>query len=203
VKLIVGLGNPGILYTNSRHNIGFSAVKLLAKQALAALKKDKQTFSLSAKFKIDNDHGILALPLTFMNLSGVAVSALVKKYKIDSSDLLIVCDDLDLEFGRIRLRPWGSSAGHRGVRSIIDILGTDEFGRLRVGIGRPGDNKEASGYVLSQFNRKEKNKLGDILMAACDCCRMWVSEGMDKTMNTFNRSLPAGRQGAAKESRDE
>lgn len=187
MKLIVGLGNPGLFYSNSRHNIGFSVVKLLARLEKIALKKDKQAPALSAKFKAGSEYVILALPLTFMNLSGAAVRALIKKHKIDLGDLLVVCDDLDLEFGRLKIRPQGSSAGHRGIESVINSLGSDKFARLRIGIGRPQGSKEASKYVLSRFNRKESKQLESILNNACDCCTMWISQGMDKSMNTFNK----------------
>lgn len=187
MKLIVGLGNPGILYANSRHNIGFSVVKLLARLENIALKKDKQAPALSAKFRVGSEQIILALPLTFMNLSGAAVSALIKKHKIDLGDLLVVCDDLDLEFGRLKIRPQGSSAGHRGIGSIINFLGSDKFARLRIGIGRPQGSKEASDYVLSRFNRRESMQVKSILSNACDCCTMWISQGIDKSMNTFNK----------------
>jgi len=187
VKLIVGLGNPGILYLNSRHNIGFSIVKLLAHSAKAALKKDKQAPALSGKTRIESECVTLAMPLTFMNLSGVAVSALVKKYKIDLNDLLVVCDDLDLEFGRLKIKPCGSSAGHRGIDSIINSLDSKDFARLRIGIGRPRESRGTRDYVLSKFNRKESAQLKGILSVACDCCRTWISQGTDKSMNTFNK----------------
>lgn len=187
MKLIVGLGNPGLIYSNSRHNIGFSVVKSLAKLGKVALKRDKGTFSLSAKARLGAHHVILAIPLTFMNLSGLGVSVLAKKYKIDFADLLVVSDDLDLEFGRMKIRPSGSSAGHRGMQSIIDTLGSRGFCRLRIGIGRPDGNKEARDYVLSQFNRKEKAQLKEILDSASDCCQVWASEGITEAMNMFNR----------------
>ena len=188
MKLIVGLGNPGLIYSNCRHNIGFLAVKSLAKLSKAALKKDKGTFSLSAKVKLGVHSAILALPLTFMNLSGLSVSALLKKYKIDLADLLVVSDDLDLEFSRIKIRASGSSGGHRGIQSVIDALGTEAFCRLRIGIGRPACKSiEARDYVLSYFNRREKTRLKEILSLTSECCLMWASEGIHKAMNTFNR----------------
>ncbi|MFA5410367.1 MAG: aminoacyl-tRNA hydrolase [Candidatus Omnitrophota bacterium] len=122
MKLIVGLGNPGQAYQGSRHNLGFSVIKSLAQSYRIILKKDSAAFSLSAKARVDSDKLILAMPLTFMNLSGIAVSALLKKYKLDLSSLLVVCDDLDLEFGRLKIRAKGSSGGQRGLQSIIDAL---------------------------------------------------------------------------------
>lgn len=191
MKLIVGLGNPGILYANSRHNIGFQVVKYLARIKASALKKEKGIRALSAKVRFKGVDTVLALPLTFMNLSGEAVELLLKKYKADSGDLLAVCDDLDLEFGRLRLRSKGSSAGHRGIQSIIEHLGGNGFSRLRVGIGRPKGSAEAAGYVLSHFNKKEKMELAAVIKNAADCAVSWASEGLEKSMNIFNRGINA------------
>ncbi len=187
MKLIVGLGNPGILYASSRHNIGFQAVKYLAKARKTALKKEKGISVLSAKAKIEGSDAVLALPLTFMNLSGEAVRPLLKKYRVGLGDLLVICDDLDLEFGRIKIRSGGSSAGHRGVKSIIELLGSDEFSRLRIGIGRPGGHTAAADYVLSRFNKREKSELSAIIKLAVECCQVWVREGAEKSMNIFNK----------------
>lgn len=197
MKLIVGLGNPGRIYRESRHNIGFSVIKALSRIYKIPLKKDN-TFSLSGKGKLEGESLVLALPLTFMNLSGIAVSALVKKYKIDLprlareerglENLLVVCDDLDLGFGVIKIRPSGSSGGHQGLGSIIDSLGSQGFSRLRVGIGRPlSAQTDAASFVLSPFAKKEKEKIKELIENACDCCRVWVREGITESMNIFNR----------------
>lgn len=205
MKLIVGLGNPGEAYAGSRHNIGFSVVKALARKYKVSLKKDFGISSLSAKVKISRQTVTLALPLTFMNLSGIAVSRLIKKNKTDLKDLLIVCDDLDLEFGRLKLRPSGSSAGHKGAQSIIDSLKSNEFSRLRIGIGRPPHqlynkykeeanwcggrphkNTETADYVLSAFYEKEKEQLRETIEKALDCLESWAGKGVTETMNIFN-----------------
>ena len=187
MKLIVGLGNPGLTYSGSRHNVGFEVVRELAKTEKIALRKEKGIRALLGKGKIGNSHLVLALPLTFMNLSGEAAKLIIKRYKIALTDLLVVCDDLDLEFGRIKICPEGSSAGHRGIQSISDLLGSTEFNRLRIGIGRPKENSSASDFVLSHFNRKEKKDLPDIIDKSAQCLVSWVEEGIDKTMNIFNR----------------
>lgn len=186
MKLIVGLGNPGRLYIDSRHNIGFLLIRALAKSWNVNLKKDRQLPSLIGKARFKGRYVLLAMPLTFMNLSGVAVAELVNKYDIDIEDLLVVCDDLDLELGRIRLKPRGSSGGHRGLRSIIDTLETDGFCRLRIGIGRAPLKSQTSDYVLSSFNKQEKAKIKDIIENAASCCQAWLTEGLDKCMNAFN-----------------
>lgn len=206
MKLIVGLGNPGLLYANSRHNIGFSVIRALGKFYKAALKKDSATFSLSAKIKIKNQAVLLAMPLTFMNLSGLAVVTLLRKYRIDPNNLLVVCDDLDLELGRIKIRPAGSCGGHRGLESIIDSLGSEKLSRLRIGIGRPphqlvsknvgkvnwsrgrpAAHMDAVRYVLSPFSKREKDAVKEAVNKAVSCCQMWVSEGLAGSMNTFNQ----------------
>ncbi len=205
MKLIVGLGNPGFIYRHSRHNIGFLVIKTLAKLHKIPLKKDRQTFSITGKGKIDGGDLILAMPVTFMNLSGVAVVNLLKKYRIDLprpfgrtgnesispkgrglDKLLVICDDIDLEFGRLKIKPSGSSGGHRGLKSIIDSTRTCKFSRLRIGIGRPLKSIKAAEYVLSAFNRKEKTQLREILEVASNCCWSWVRKGITETMNIFN-----------------
>lgn len=186
MKLIVGLGNPGYIYAGSRHNLGFSTVKALAKRYKASLKRDSSAAALSGRCKIEGENVILALPLSFMNLSGPVVKALIKRYAVDLKELLVVLDDLDLEFGRIRLRQSGSSGGHKGLGSIIASLGRSEFARLRVGIGRP-QGSAACDYVLSRFNKKEKAQLNETMEIACDCCRVWVAFGTTEAMNVFNK----------------
>ncbi len=187
MKLIVGLGNPGRLYIDSRHNIGFRVLRGLAGACKVALKRDSNTFSLSAQGRIEGQNVILALPLTFMNLSGVAVKALLRKYKLDLDNLLVVCDDLDLEFGRLKIRGSGSSGGQGGLKSIIGTLRSREFCRLRLGIGKPPKNVDAAGYVLLPFLKKENKELGDLIERTTDCCRFWVSHGIAKSMSRFNK----------------
>jgi len=188
MKLIVGLGNPGRNYIDSRHNIGFLIIKYLAKACGIAFKKDSNTFSLSGKERIGGQTVMLAMPVTFMNLSGVAVLALLKKYKVDLESLLVVCDDLDLKFGRIKIRASGSSGGHRGLQSIIDSIESQDFCRLRIGIGRP-QNKyvDPAEYVLSAFTKKEKEKARELIKIAGDCCRVWIKKGIIESMDIFNR----------------
>jgi PTH1 family peptidyl-tRNA hydrolase len=186
IKLIVGLGNPGLIYAASRHNIGFRVVKYLARSLKIGFKADRQVFALVAKGKLSGQEIVLALPQTYMNLSGRAVSALLKKFKLNQDSLLVVCDDLDLELGRLKIRPQGASGGQRGLESIIQGLGSQEFSRLRIGIGRPAKPQDAAEYVLSGFSRQEKEAVRQIEEDAADCCQSWVENGITQTMNIFN-----------------
>jgi PTH1 family peptidyl-tRNA hydrolase len=187
MKLIVGLGNPGKDYSDSRHNIGFLTIKFLARRYKIAFERESGTSSLVGRGRIDGQRVILAMPLTYMNLSGSCVERLLKKHKISLGNLLVISDDLDLELGRLKIRPCGSSGGHRGLQSIICSLGVSDFCRLRVGIGRPGKNTDAADYVLSVFTSKEKNQLKEIILRASDCCALWAKRGIVENMNTFNR----------------
>lgn len=193
-KLIVGLGNPGFIYTGSRHNIGFTVVKLLAGSLKISFKRDSSVMAQVGRGKIGQQELILALPQTFMNLSGRSVGALCKKFKVTAPDLLVVCDDLDLDPGRIRIRSNGSSGGQRGLNSIIEHLGAQDFGRLRVGIGRPKKSTDAAKYVLSGFLNSEKALMQEAKVKAADCCLSWVEKGIAETMNLFNVSSALDKQ---------
>ncbi|MDD5045178.1 MAG: aminoacyl-tRNA hydrolase [Candidatus Omnitrophica bacterium] len=186
MKLIVGLGNPGSAYVNTRHNIGSSVVLSLSKEHRIALKRDRISSCFAGRGLIENKETVLAIPLTYMNLSGKAVSSLIKKYKIKPQDILIIADDLDLEFGRIKVKPRGSSAGHRGIASVIESLGSDEFCRLRLGIGRPSAKEDAADFVLSKFNRSEAKLMDEFISQAMDSSRMWLADGITKCMEKYN-----------------
>ena len=187
MKLIVGLGNPGRLYSNSRHNIGFMAVRALASRNKVTLKKGLFGSSLTARFHLGKDTVILAQPLTFMNLSGSGIKPLLKKYKVSPDNLLIICDDIDLDFGVLRLRPEGSSGGHNGLESIIRTIATKEFCRLRIGVGRPNEKLDAADYVLAPFKRNELNEIESIIERAVSCAESWIAQGTSETMNTYNK----------------
>ena len=186
MKLIVGLGNPGLIYAGSRHNIGFTVVKSLARSLKVVLKRDDSVSALVGKTNCGQHNLVLALPQSFMNLSGIAVKALLKKFKAIPQELLVVCDDLDMELGRTKIRPHGSSGGQRGLDSVIEQLGTQEFNRLRFGIGRPKNPQDAAEYVLAGFLRKEKAIVEEAKEVAVDCCLSWVENGIIKTMDSFN-----------------
>ena len=186
MKLIVGLGNPGLVYAGSRHNIGFTVLKSLASSLKVSFKRDNTVLSLVGASKLGREDLILALPQSFMNLSGVAVKSLLKKFKAKPEDLLVVCDDLDLDLGRMRIRQNGSSGGQRGLASIIEHLGTSDFNRLRIGIGRPKSSVDAAEYVLASFLNKEKIIVQEVKVDALNCCLSWAKNGIVETMNMFN-----------------
>jgi len=186
--LIVGLGNPGKEFALNRHNIGFMVLNQFASQQSQTFNRlEHQAFIL--KVKIADANVILAKPQTYMNLSGKSVAALLRYYKIPLSNLLVVYDDIDLPFGTLRLRPNGSSGGHKGMQSIIERLGTQEFARLRIGIGRPTGKKEAANYVLEDFTPQEREHLPIIIDHAIHALLDTIQYGIDEAMNRHNAPL--------------
>jgi len=194
LKLVVGLGNPGPAYAHNRHNVGFCLVEALAREHGLTFAR-RQFRALVAGGTIARQAVLLAKPLTFMNLSGTAVGSLMRFYKLAPADLLVAYDDLDLPAGRVRLRPGGGSGGHKGMASIVERLGTEEFGRLRIGIGRPpfGD---AVDYVLQDFSRDEAGEIERAIERACQATLVWLQEGIEAAMNRFNRAAEAEGQPA-------
>ncbi len=187
--LIVGLGNPGGDYARTRHNAGFLVLEELARRASLGWSLEKRFDSRLSKLESDGQKVLLAQPQTFMNLSGEAVSALVIFYRVPLNRLLVVTDDADLPLGGIRLRPQGSSGGHHGLESIEQHLGSREFARLRVGIGRKDGRREIAVHVLGKFSPEEAPLLEKVLQRAADQSACWVAEGIDKAMNKFNGVL--------------
>ena len=184
--VIVGLGNPGPLYKDTRHNIGFMVLDLWQKKFDLKYTRDvgpsQIAFGNILKQKV-----ILVRPLTFMNLSGRAVRRIIEKYRISGySNLLVISDDLNLPFGSIRLRGYGSSGGQKGLQSLISELGTSEFPRLRIGIG--AGYADAVKYVLSPFSKREKKDLKLILDMAVEAVEMFITAGLEKTMSQFNKN---------------
>ena len=180
-KLVVGLGNPGRRYEETRHNVGFEVVDRLAAGASYARKFE----GLLAEAEIDFRRTLLLKPETFMNLSGRSVRQAVQFYKVELPDLLIVCDDLSLPLGKLRLKPGGSDGGQKGLRDIAAHLGTQEFSRLRLGIGERGP-LEASDFVLSRFKPAERPLIDEALIAATQAVAVWLSQGIGPAMNRFN-----------------
>jgi PTH1 family peptidyl-tRNA hydrolase len=183
--LIVGLGNPGREYKETRHNAGFMVVDRLC-QRWGVKPNRLQSKALVATALVGEEKVVLAKPQTFMNLSGQSVGGLVHFYKVELANLLVVHDDLDLPLGTLRLRPGGGSAGQKGLISIIQQLGTQEFPRLRVGIGRPPGRMEAADYVLQAYSSAERETLQFVLGKAEEIIETHLKLGIDKTMNQFN-----------------
>lgn len=183
--LIVGLGNPGREYRENRHNIGFMLIDRLAVKLNARFSR-LQSKALVANAMNNERKIILAKPQTFMNLSGQSVQGLVRFYKLPLTNLLVAHDDLDLPPGTIRIRPGGGSPGQLGVTSIIERLGTQEFPRLRLGIGRPPGRMEAPDYVLRDFSDGEMVVISETLNRAADAALTFVTEGLDAAMNKYN-----------------
>jgi len=176
LKVIVGLGNPGRKYQYNRHNIGQRVVKQLASNSGSKFKRSLFFSSQIAEGKIEGYSVVLALPVTFMNLSGKTVARIVKRKRINLSDILIVCDDIDLDFGKIRIRDKGSDGGHRGLRSIIALLGSRDFSRCKIGIGRPASRESVKDYVLSDFAKTQDREIADIVNNAVETCVKWLRE---------------------------
>jgi PTH1 family peptidyl-tRNA hydrolase len=186
MKLVVGLGNPGRQYAGTRHNVGFDAVDLLAgRHALSWEAAPRGIDALSTRWNLAGT--LVAKPLTFMNRSGEAIVGLLQFYKIEVPDLLVIVDEIQLEAGRIRLRPAGSAGGHNGLKSIIQSLGTDAFPRLRIGIGRGDARRDLADHVLSRVEPAERPVIEEAIGRAVDAAELFVAEGIMPAMNRFNR----------------
>jgi peptidyl-tRNA hydrolase, PTH1 family len=201
VKLIVGLGNPGPEYRDTRHNVGFRVVDEIARRhqlAWAMAPSQVPDAFVAKRYPAPGGAAsanaaalLLAKPLTFMNLSGRAVRGLADYYRIAPSDLLVVFDEVDLPFGKIRVRAAGSGGTHNGVKSIVGSLGTTEFPRIRVGIGRGDKRRDLADHVLSKFEPAEWDQLESVIARAADAAEMFAADGILKVMNTYNPD-PAG-----------
>jgi len=187
--LVVGLGNPGREYARTRHNVGEEVVAVLARRVGDALKLGRDK-AMVTETRFGDKRVVLAFPTTYMNLSGEAVRAAMNFYRIAPQRVMVIVDDADLLFGEIRLRARGSSGGHHGLDSIAGHLGTTEFARLKIGIGRRREGRrEISGYVLSPFDAGEKVLLEKVLKRAADQTECWLAEGVDRAMNKFNGAV--------------
>ncbi|MBC8160649.1 MAG: aminoacyl-tRNA hydrolase [Roseiflexaceae bacterium] len=184
--LIVGLGNPGEEYTRTRHNIGFRAIDTLGDRYGLRF-DDKRGKARIAEGSIAGQRVALAKPFTFMNLSGQAVTSLTQWYKIDpATQLLVVYDDLDLPWAALRLRERGSAGTHNGMKSIVQLLGSQQFPRLRIGIDRTPPGWQTANYVLSRFSREQEEEMPQLLGAAADAIELIIREGFTAAMNRFN-----------------
>lgn len=186
--LIIGLGNPGREYKDTRHNFGFMLIDLLAERIGArGMKVQSKAIVISATY--EEHRLILAKPQTYMNLSGQSVQGLLHFYKIPHNNLLIAHDDLDLPYGTIRIRPTGGPGGQRGMANTIELLGTKDFPRLRLGIGRPPGRMDAKDYVLQNFSKDELKLLPELLSRASDAALEFVRNGLNAAMNKFNGDI--------------
>lgn len=186
--LVVGLGNPGREYRDTRHNIGFMVIDQLCKELGVSMSR-VQSKALVAVGMLEGQKIVMAKPQTYMNLSGQSVGGLVRFYKTPREQIIVAHDDLDLPLGTIRLRPGGGSAGQKGMQSIIQQLGTQNFARLRLGIGRPPGQMDPAAYVLQPFSRAEHELLAMVLTRAAAAVRTFVCQGLDAAMNLHNGSL--------------
>mgnify|MGYP005846950883 CR=1 FL=1 len=186
--LIVGLGNPGREYANTRHNIGFRCVDALAAQHGLAFDDKKKTKAKIALGNIQGRRVLLAKPQTYMNLSGSAVQGLAAFYRIAPAQIMIIFDDLDLPAGTLRIRPKGGAGGHKGVTDIIRRLGTQDFPRIRVGIGRPDGQMDPASYVLRPFDGQDEEEMARTVERVLLAVEIWLTDGIDQAMNRCNGS---------------
>ncbi len=185
MKLVVGLGNPGRRYEGTRHNVGYEILAQLARQYGTSAVRSRFHGEV-VEAELGGQKSLLLSPTTFMNLSGVSVQEAVNFYKLPSEDLLVLCDDLNLPVGRLRLRARGSAGGQKGLDDIIGRLGTEEFARLRVGIGSAPEGRDWAGYVLSKFTPEELPVIQQAMGLAADAVVAWAREGIEICMNQYN-----------------
>ncbi len=188
MKLIVGLGNPGPEYKKTRHNVGFMVIQALASQCRIAFAEKHEAFLLGSG-RVDCETILIAMPRTFMNQSGTAVRRILEKTGIDPSHLIVVHDDIDHALGRIQIKTRGGHGGHKGILSILSALQTDQFYRLRIGVGRPPRGLDAAEYVLRPFDSKEHSLLACVIRQSVEVLRCVVVDGIQKAMDRYNRKV--------------
>ena len=186
MKLIVGLGNPGSEYRETRHNVGFMVADALVNRWRVADQWREKFDALVIKTMVGEESVILAKPVTFMNLSGQAVSGLAGFYKIEPADVFIVTDDVALPLGRLRARREGGAGGHNGLKSIIQSLATQAFPRMRVGVGRGDGRRDLADHVLGRFETDERDTVSAAVLRAADATETFLSDGIERVMNAFN-----------------
>lgn len=189
VKLIVGLGNPGSEYRGTRHNVGFEVVDELARRWSLVFQSGPADAVLARSHGIEGGPSsvLLVKPMTYMNRSGIAVGAVQRYYRVDVSELLVVSEDVNLSLGRLRARHQGSAGGHNGLWSVIDELGTEQFARIRIGVGRGDPRRGLVGHVLSRFVAEERSAMDKAVSRAADAVALFAESGIEPVMNQFNR----------------
>lgn len=185
MKLIVGLGNPGRQYEDTRHNVGFKVIDELSARLTITLDKTKFN-GLFGMGNVGGEKVLLLKPLTYMNLSGESIRPLMDYYDIDIEDMIVVYDELDLPVGKIRIRTKGSAGGHNGMKSIIAHLGTQNFNRIRIGVDRPKSGMSITNYVLGQFSDEEKASVEDTIKKSASACERWIETPILQVMNEYN-----------------
>ena len=190
VKIVVGLGNPGAKYEGTPHNVGFEAVEQLAERCGCQFKHSLRFKAQIAKTTIGADQALLVKPQTFMNLSGEAVGALLRFYKASTADLIVLFDDVDLDVGRIRIRPGGGSGGHKGLTSVIQHVGTGDFVRVRMGVGRGVGAGDVVSHVLRKIASAHRERVDSMIERAVDAVYKILESGVDAAMNRFNSMEP-------------
>lgn len=186
MKAVIGLGNPGKTYEATRHNIGFQIVEQLGRDLGISL--NEEDFKVCfGRGTLDHESVLLAKPLTYMNLSGQAIQLLTTKFNLAPSDLIVVHDDIDLELGRIRIKKKGGDGGHKGIRSIRESLGTDEFLRIKIGIGRPRSSLDVADHVLSSFSFQEQEQLKNVFSKVIGAVKLLVLGEVEQAMNKYNK----------------
>jgi PTH1 family peptidyl-tRNA hydrolase len=186
LKLIVGLGNPGSEYRETRHNVGFMVIDALADRWRVSDQWREKFEALQIKTMVGAEPVIIAKPVTFMNLSGQAVAAVAGYYKVDAADVFVVTDDVALPLGRLRARRDGGAGGHNGLKSIIQHLATQAFPRMRVGVGRGDGRRDLADHVLGRFEPDERDTVSAAVLRAADATEMFLSDGIERVMNAFN-----------------
>lgn len=187
MRVIIGLGNPGDKYARTRHNVGFDVVSILAEKENIPLKKLK-CHALLGEGMIGGEKVVLVQPQTFMNLSGQSVVEVLNWYKVKPEEVLLIVDDIDLPMGQVRLRPHGGAGTHNGLRNIVYLTGSDRFPRIRVGVGQKPEGWDLADWVLSKYQTEEDRKvMFDAYLYAADAARAFVTQGIDKAMNLYNK----------------
>jgi len=183
--LVVGLGNPGEEYARTRHNVGAEVVELLARRHGGKLRRQKER-SLTDEVNVGGKRMALAVPLTYMNLSGEAVAPLVRRYGVEPAQLVVVQDEMDFELGRLQVKNGGGLAGHNGLKSIVAHLHTQDFVRVRIGIGKPPGSRQGADHVLRRFSKAERSEIDVVLEEAADAVELILAEGVEVAMNRVN-----------------
>lgn len=193
MKMVVGLGNPGQEYESSRHNAGFGVMDELARRKRVRFRRGWRAKAAVGRTQFGGEDVLLVKPLTYMNRSGKAITALMRRHGLEGKDLVVIVDDVELGLGRIRIRGKGSAGHHNGLKSVVEALGTEQFTRLRLGVGDKPDGGDLVEHVLSPMSEEEQKILNESLKTAADAVAVILVQGLTPAMNRFNQNVEAGR----------